>query len=82
MADEDNMPDLKFPRGQPRDPARIDVILDQIRVIWHAHPDMRFGQLVVNLLDPAWNKLFNVEDDVLAERLREFNETGRWPTSS
>jgi hypothetical protein len=82
MADADNTLDLKFMRGQPRDPARIDQILAAIAEVWHAHPDMRLGQLLVNLLDPEWNKLFTIEDDVLAQRLREFSETGRWPTSS
>lgn len=73
---------LKFPRGTPRDPARIDAILAAIAEVWYAYPDMRLGQLLVNLLDPEWNKLFTIEDDVLAERLREFAETGRWPAAS
>ena len=76
------MPDLKFPQMKRRDPERIDAILAAIGEVWHRHPDMRLGQLLVNLLDPEWNKLFNVEDDVLAERLREFNEIGRWPTAN
>lgn len=82
MADADDTLSLKFMRGKPRDPARIDQILAAIGEVWHAHPDMRLGQVLVNLLDPEWNKLFTIEDDVLAARLREFNETGRWPTSS
>ena len=82
MGAANNPFDLKFARGQPRDPERIDAILAAIGEIWRAHPDMRLGQLLVNLLDPEWNKLFNIEDDVLAQRLREFNETGGWPTSN
>jgi len=42
---------------------------------------MPFGQMLVNLLDPTPNRLFNIEDDVLLERLREFLSTGVWPTT-
>jgi hypothetical protein len=82
MADADDTFNLKFMRGQPRDPERINQILAAIGEVWHAHPDMRLAQLVVNLLDPKPNAMFYIEDDVLAERLREFNATARWPTSS
>ena len=32
-----------------RDPVRIDRIINLLRVYWHAHPDLRLGQIVVNL---------------------------------
>ena len=32
-----------------REPERIDRILDKIRVIWKRNPEMRFGQLLINL---------------------------------
>lgn len=52
----------------PRDPDRIDPIIELLRAEWKANPDLRFGQLVVNLFgeDP-----FYVEDDVVAVRLAE-----------
>ena len=31
-----------------RDPARIDRICDLLRAYWHAHPDLRLGQIVGN----------------------------------
>ncbi len=31
-----------------RDPARIDRIIDRLRAAWHASPDQRLGQLVMN----------------------------------
>ena len=63
-----------------RDPDRIPEILAQIEEAWKRHPDMRFGQLVVNLLDPNPNRIFDVEDDILRESLNEFLATGIWPT--
>ncbi len=53
-----------------RDPARIPFILDHLRKVWEAHPDLRLGQLVVNAatvrpqLDP-----FYIEDEELIGRL-------------
>jgi uncharacterized protein YihD (DUF1040 family) len=32
-----------------RDPQRIDRILAKLRGYWHAHPDLRLGQIVANL---------------------------------
>jgi hypothetical protein len=31
-----------------RDPARIDRITEHLRAAWHANPDLRLGQLIVN----------------------------------
>jgi uncharacterized protein YihD (DUF1040 family) len=64
-----------------RDPARIPEILRLIEEAWVGHPDQRLGQLLVNLLDPSPNRLFNVEDDVLQERLTQFLASGVWPTA-
>lgn len=46
-----------------RDPERIDRIVEKLRAAWHAEPDWRLCQLVINTVDarPAW-KLFYVED--------------------
>lgn len=49
--------------GQPRNPARIDIVLTALRAYWNANPDLRMGQIVVNAAgtrDP-----YNVEDDAL-----------------
>jgi hypothetical protein len=63
-----------------RDPERIDEILNLISQAWRSHPDMRLGQLVVNLLDPKPNAIFYIEDDVLLERLHSLLSSGEWPT--
>jgi len=60
-----------------RDPARIDVVLGEVRRAWVAEPDLRLGQLICNAAriytgepDP-----FNIEDDRLVDALRAH---GRW----
>jgi hypothetical protein len=58
--------------GDPskRDPARIELLLDRIGVCWRAHPDMRFGQLVSNIV------LFRPGENVIRDADRE-----RYPRS-
>lgn len=54
-----------------RDPNRIDEILNTVKTVWNQYPDMRFGQLVVNVLgiDP-----FYVEDDVILQAFQNWVE--------
>lgn len=57
-----------------RDPNRIDEVLGALREYWVAHPDMRLGQILVNLIGAKFAvDIFYVEDDVLLERLKEEN---------
>jgi hypothetical protein len=55
-----------------RDPARIDLILADLRRYWHAAPDLRLGQMVMGLLDlsgaPRYGE-FHAEDDKVAAYL-------------
>ncbi len=53
-----------------RDPARIDRIVNKLRRLWHANPDLRLGQLVhiATTKNNATSSSFHVEDDV-TERL-------------
>lgn len=55
-----------------RDPARIQRVLGFIQAEWSQYPDMRLGQLLSCVIKDA--DLFNVEDDVLMLRLREWRE--------
>lgn len=50
---------------EPRDPARIDPIIEALRAAWHANPQMRLGQLVCNASRVATSNVdpFNCEDD-------------------
>lgn len=54
-----------------RDPKRIDEVLNTVKTVWEQYPDMRFGQLVVNVLgvDP-----FYIEDDVILRAFQNWIE--------
>lgn len=55
-----------------RDTNRINKILEQIGEVWKRFPDLRLGQLILNVLqDPA---LYYVEDDALVDYLKKFYE--------
>lgn len=56
-----------------RDPARIDAMLTLLGQVWRKSPDLRLGQLVVCATRPAQPcpEVFYIEDDRLAEGLRE-----------
>jgi hypothetical protein len=51
-----------------RDPARIDRMLEEIRLIWIDQPDTRLFQLLINVWVDEDN-LYNVEDDYLEPKL-------------
>lgn len=53
-----------------RDPERIEPFLNKIEEIWKRFPDLRFGQLIGNVIkDPA---LYYIEDDEFIEILKEY----------
>jgi len=61
-----------------RDPNRIDEVLGALREYWVAHPDMRLGQILVNLIGAKFAAdIFYVEDDTLLERFKEENRKER-----
>jgi len=49
-----------------RDPNRIYDVLDMVGALWQKNPDMRLGQLLINIsgLNDI-HDLFNLEDDKL-----------------
>ena len=50
-----------------RDVSRIDFILKSVGDIWKNYPDLRLGQLLLNVVrDPM---LYYIEDDKLVEEL-------------
>lgn len=46
-----------------RNPARIDIVLKALGMLWKKVPDWRFGQLICNLQRIKGNDLFYIEDD-------------------
>lgn len=61
-----------------RDPKRIDKILDRIKDIWHRHPDMRFGQLLINLQVVPDGPVWHQEDDKVEALLAHKEEEQGW----
>jgi len=55
-----------------RDPDRIPVILQRLEQVWEKYPDLRFGQLILNVLR---NDFYYVEDEELAQRVELFYDT-------
>ena len=55
-----------------RDPARIDEMLSDLAAVWRKSPDLRLGQLLVNLVRPTQPapEIFNIEDTRLHEEIR------------
>ena len=51
--------------------ARIPYILVEIEEMWRAHPDLRLGQLIMNVVDNR-DVLYYLEDEELLKRLRDF----------
>lgn len=57
-----------------RDPDRIDPVLSTVRRLWEKYPDMRLGQLLVNVAHG--DDMFNLEDEELVLRLHKVFASG------
>lgn len=55
--------------NKPRDPERIPRVLGKLALLWESEPDLRLGQIIVNLTGRA--DPFNVEDDRVEAALDE-----------
>lgn len=54
-----------------RDPARIPVILEELRTFWESHSDYRLGQIIVAATTRAGRiDSFVIEDEQLMEGLK------------
>ena len=60
-----------------RDPERIEVLLNTLRVVWEANPDLRLGQIMVIATKPRdpTPEIFNIEDELLLQGLLEYQAT-------
>ena len=59
-----------------RDINRIDPLLAKLGALWKQHPDMRFGQLIINLLDNLGKEPWCIEDDVWTEIIETYLKEG------
>lgn len=53
-----------------RDPKRIPGMLYDIQRVWEAFPDLRLGQLLLNVIPET--QLYYIEDEELVHKLLEF----------
>lgn len=58
---------------KPRSAERIAEMVALLEEIWTKCPDLRLGQLIVNLSGDE-NKLFYMEDDEMLERMEAFRD--------
>jgi uncharacterized protein YihD (DUF1040 family) len=58
----------------PRDPNRIDGIMELLREAWHLKPGFRLTQLLMVISDKPQDAgaLWHVEDDTMEQKLRAF----------
>ena len=54
--------------GEGRDVGRITTVLSAVETVWKQYPDMRLGQLLINVCGKS--DLFSVEDEKMLERLQ------------
>ena len=54
-----------------RDPKRINKCLRKIKEVWSKHPDLRLGQLLLNIV-PNANSSYFIEDEELINLLEKF----------
>ena len=64
----------------PRDPDRIDTMIELLREAWRRNPDWRLTQLIINATDTPYDcdkpnecglgLVYYVEDDVMEKRLK------------
>lgn len=67
-----------------RAPDRIPRVFAEVERVWRLHPDMRLGQLIVNVATWADKPVWDIEEDVLTSEIdrhvkqylerREFDE--------
>lgn len=58
-----------------RNPARIRRILDKVEAVWINNPDLRLGQLLIDLAPASFhNDIFYLEDDELEVEIDKYIE--------
>jgi len=61
-----------------RDPKRIDKVLNIIKIVWSECPDLRFVQLILNVLHSSdqivifSDSIYNIEDEILMKAIVEY----------
>lgn len=58
-----------------RDPERITEVLAELEKTWRRYPDLRLGQLIMDIV-PNESVRFNIEDDKMLDAIRAFGHKG------
>ena len=59
-----------------RDINRIDPFLKELGELWKQNPDMRFGQLIMNLETGSPSVIWNLEEEDWLERIQDKKKSG------
>lgn len=58
-----------------RDEERIDDVLEAVEEYWKEHPDLRLGQLIMNMASrQGHSDCFYIEDETLVRQLQRENK--------
>jgi hypothetical protein len=57
--------------GPPRNPERIDEILNLLSTYWSKNPDLRLGQILENIAGRSGSHTFYMEDSIVIEWLKK-----------
>ena len=61
-----------------RDPKRIEIILNLLKELWESSPDLRFLQLVENIVFCHTEYCFyHMEDDLLSQMIKDYKQGGK-----
>lgn len=60
---------------KPREPERITGVLAELEKTWRRYPDLRLGQLIMDIV-PNECVRFNIEDDKMLDAIRAFGHKG------
>lgn len=53
-----------------RDIKRIERMLEKLRIVWEAYPDLRFGQLLINMrITSDNNRDWMIEDNMTEKQI-------------
>ncbi len=58
-----------------RDINRIDPFLQKLGEVWKESPDLRFGQLIMNIKQADPSVIWNMEEEQWLEAIEEFSKT-------
>ena len=59
-----------------RNKKRISKVLAKLEEVWNKYPDLRLGQMLINII--ATDNLYYVTDEQLTSRIRSVIKNGFW----